>query len=333
MSEGNHIVTYKPWSGTGPFPTSQVGLIDLMKDMSAINSKNLEFTTRDGHVKGVLCDITLRAGREVTGSVVGIPNTWKMRNAFRKFHFLREAMFKKAGVTKREQGKYGQTLRPYADRLHAENGALYYNTGQFNPLDVDGAMNEDGSGDPTTLNMSAINGGEWTRTTLVAAEATAATGSDVDTWTIHVCDEHDSASSPWGSVGMIQAYIQDRMKEITPSSEETIDGPENPLALLASQSVTGGMVADVAEDQEEEAPPYDISDNGDAIRKEQLGLFKLIPYSNDSTNAFGDFTLKNVFLPAGFCFLSFDQTPTTLNAAGLEVQVDVKAIWECRDLA
>lgn len=333
MSDGNHVITYKPWQGSGPFPTSQVGLVDLFRDMSALNAKNHEFTTKDGHVKGILCDITLRAGREVTGSVVGIPNTWKMRNAFRKFHFLREAMFKKAGVTKREMGKYGQTMRPYADRLHSENGSLYYNTGQFVPYDVAGAMNEDGSGDPTTFSMTATNGGEWTYTTLVAAEATAATGSDVDTWTIHVCDEHDTASSPWSSVGMIQAYIQDRMKEITPASNESIDGPENPLALLASQSVTGGMIADVAEEQEEEAPPYDISDTGDAIRKEQLGLFKLIPYANATVDAFGDYKLKNVFLPAGYLFLSFEQTPTILNASSLEIQVDVKAIWECRDLA
>lgn len=325
---------YKPWDGsTSPYPSSQVGVINLFRDLSFVNSRNHDFTTSDGHVKGALVDITIRAGREVTGSVAAVPNSWNMRNAFRKFHFLREAMFRKAGVTKREQGKYGKTLRPYLDRLDAENGALYYNRAEFMPWKVSGSMEEDGSGNPLTIDMEKMEGGGWTHTTLVAAEATAATGSDVDTWTVHICDDHDTSSSPWTSVGMIQAYMQDREHPVTPGSDETIDGPQNPLALLASQSVTGGEVAAVAEDQEEISPPYDINNDGDTIRKQEVGWFKLLAYNNATTNMFGDFTLKNVFLPAGYCLLNFDQTVADLVGAGIQVMVDVKAIWECRDLA
>jgi hypothetical protein len=194
-------------------------------------------------------------------------------------------------------------------------------------------MNEDNSGNPLTIDMEKTDGGDWTYSTLVATEATAATGSDVDTWTVHICDDHDTANSPWASVGMIQAYMQDREHPVTPDSDESIDGPENPLALLASQSVTGGEVAAVAEDQEEEAPPYSLNTAGDTIRKQEIGWFKLLAYSNTTTNMFGDFTLKNVFLPAGYCLLNFDQTVGDLVAAGIQVMVDVKAIWECRDLA
>lgn len=331
--EGNHIMTYKPfYVSPGAWGSSHVVLFDTIRDISALNSKGHEYTTRDGHVKGVLCDITFRAGREVTATLVGVSNTWKMRNAFRKFHFLRDAMFRKAGVTKSERGAYGHTIRPYMDLKHAENGVLNYNTTESDPWDVNMTMSEVAGG-PQDLTYDKITGGTWNRSEFVAAEATAATGSDVDTWTVHICDEHNSVSSPWTSVGMINAYNQDRMSEVTPNPSSTIDGPENPLALLSSQSVTGGEVAAVAEDDELLAPPYDITDAGDSIRKVILGFVKLLPFQNDSANVIASKTVRNVFLPAGFLLVNFGETPATLNAALLEMQIDVKAVWECRELA
>lgn len=268
--EGNHIMTYKPFAvSPGSWGSSHCVLFDTIRDMSWLNSKGHEYSSRDGHVKGVLCDITFRAGREVTGTLVGVPNTWKMRNAFRKFHFLRDAMFRKAGVTRGERGTYGHTIRPYMDLKHAENAVLNYNTTESIPYDVNMTMTEVGGG-PVDLTYDQMTGGIWSRSDFVAAEATAATGSDVDTWSVHICDEHNSVSSPWSTVGMLQAYNQDRMTEVTPNASETIDGPENPLALLSSQSVTGGEVAAVAEDDELLAPPYDIADGGDSIRNKYL---------------------------------------------------------------
>ncbi len=44
-------------------------------------------------------------------------------------------------------------------------------------------------------------------------------------------------------------------------------------------------------------------------------------------------TIRNVFLPAGFLLINFGQGPAELNSALLQVQIDVKAVWECRDLA
>ena len=98
-------------------------LLDLMKDQSVNFSKNHQYTTDDGHLKGVLCDITVRYdGSTTTGvpfSILGLRNTWKLRNAVRKFHFLRNHMFREAGVSRSEMGTYGKTIRPYLDAKHA----------------------------------------------------------------------------------------------------------------------------------------------------------------------------------------------------------------------
>ena len=84
-------------------------------------SKSHEYTTSDGHLKGVLCDITVKYdGTNTAGrlfNIFGLRNTWKLRNAVRKFHFLRNHMFREAGISRSEMGTYGKTIRPYLDRF------------------------------------------------------------------------------------------------------------------------------------------------------------------------------------------------------------------------
>ena len=53
------------------------------------------------------------------------PNTWRMRNAFRKFHAYRELMFENAGVSKEERGRYGHTMRPYLNAGHKAEELLF----------------------------------------------------------------------------------------------------------------------------------------------------------------------------------------------------------------
>lgn len=99
---------------------SDLYYLNLTKDLSWLNSKNYEHTTRDGHVYGYLVDFTFVDQIDPDEDwdsneffLAGAPNTWKMRNAFRKFHFHRLEMFKDVGVTREEMGKYGRTIRPY----------------------------------------------------------------------------------------------------------------------------------------------------------------------------------------------------------------------------
>jgi hypothetical protein len=70
---------------------------------------------------------------------------------------------------------------------------------------------------------------------------------------------------------MIQSYNQDRMEVVTPDVLEAIN-LENPLASLVSNDATGGDVSDIAQAQEIETPPYDISDDGTSIATVTTGF-------------------------------------------------------------
>jgi len=328
-------LTYEPWKGNqGPGATnSEVVLFDLIKDMSMANSKGYEYTDRKGNLQGVLCDVEITSNVSLFGSLVGVPNSWKVRNAVRKFHFERESMFRRAGVRKSEMGKYGKTIRPYLDLCHYQDEGLGSGFSYWvAPLVHDrGICPTDGGF--TTVQFT---GGDWDRTTLVAADPDPTVNVGVvdsaDQWSICLMDEHDVPTAPWGCVGMTYAYNQDRMEVVTPGAEETIVA-NNPLALLASQSVTGGDVAEIAEDQELENPPYDILDGGDSIRKIGYGQVRCIPHTDGVTTMTATATIKNLFLPAGFLCIEFSQQifPGSGSSDFIGVKFDVHGIIDCKD--
>ena len=97
--------------------------INIARDLSRMNSKNEEITTRDGHVFGYLCRFKIQASAASAWSAYTAPNTWKMRNAFRKFHAYRDMMFENAGVEGEEMGKYGKTMRPLLDINHKKDSS------------------------------------------------------------------------------------------------------------------------------------------------------------------------------------------------------------------
>ncbi len=334
-------LTYKPFQGAqSPAPTgSRVALFDLMRGMSIMNAKNYEYTDGKGNLQGVICDITLTSNDIISAEVSAIPNSWKVRNSVRKFHFLRQEMFRRAGVTRKEQGRYGKTLRPMYDLCHSDDvsgksGAAYnywMNNPQVFAPDCPSATTDGGY-----LSVQA-QGGEWTYSTLVAADpspdASGAEAESADEWTIHLMDGHDASGPPWGSVGMVLAYNEDRMEVVTPDAGETITA-NNPLALLKSQSVTGGEVAEVAEDQELEEPPYDITDEGDSVRKHNIGDLRVIPHTNSAGNDMSaTATLRNVFLPAGYVALEFNKVifPGSGEESFVDVRFDIHGIVDCKD--
>jgi len=329
-------LTYQPWKDNEvPLAsTSQTFLFDLIRGMSIMNSKNYEYTDRKGNLQGVLCDITITANTSLHGDVAGLPNSWKLRNATRKFHFLREEMFRRAGVTKSERGKYGQTLRPYFDLHHFEDASkttqfAYWETdpvqvGRKSPVDSNGL-----------LEAEYVIGGEWTRSQLVSADAEHSALAfpvsidSADTWDIYFADNNVANAPPWTAVGMMHSYNLDRMEVVTPDASETLT-PNNPLALLKSQTVTGGDVTEVAEEMELEAPPYDIKDDGDSTAKIFLEEYRLQATSESTT---GETTLRNVFLPAGYCTIGSNLMLTPGSGTGeyLQVRFDVHGIFDCKD--
>ncbi|MDC0465121.1 hypothetical protein OAN31_05870, partial [Pseudomonadales bacterium] len=298
----------------------------IARDIARVNSKNEEVTSRDGHVMGYICNFkwTLGGGNSVTLQTA--PNTWKMRNAFRKFHAYRDIMFENAGVEGGEKGRYGKTIRPLLDNLMDSSPV---GTNVLDPFTYTGAQTA--SGAPASR---IYEGGEWSYSQLATTpiyEEGVPVDPALDFWAdafnLHICDENvvsdfipGQSSGYYKSVGMIHSYNLDRMEVVTPTTAETISGPSNPLAaLISSGNQATGEVIDIAENLELEKPPYDLDDNGDSIFMNVEGY--------GETRSTGGTVSFSSFVPAGLCryFLPAEVT------ASLEITVLGKVL--CKDMA
>ena len=296
---------------------------NIAKNLAQVNARNEEITDRNGNLYGYWCKIvaiSIATAPDVL-AMAKVPNTWKVRNAFRKFHFAREHMFREAGVTKREMGKYGRTIRPYFSQDHQATSDA--------PLKL---------WDVGTNAAATAAGGEWTYTKLASSPSflegfTGTAGLPiVDSYTLTVLDDNlvDQTSTSldvttWTSVGMVESYNLDRMEEIpdaTPGS--AIQSPNNPLAALRNQSVTSGEVTEIAEDQEIEAPPYDTTAAGDSID----AVYRVFTIAGTTL---GGVALERSFglhfIPAGILSLTNGVT----NSASLHIEVIGKEL--CKDVA
>ena len=294
---------------------------NIAKDLATLNARNEEITDRQGNLYGYWCKIQTASAANDSLALSYCPNTWKVRNAFRKFHFARESMFRDAGVTKTEMGKYGRTLRPYFSQDHETSGdeSLFL-------------------WDPGTLAVAAATGGEWTYSTL-ASSPTVTSEEDmsdtdappVDEWTLTILDSHkqEAISSDgvktWESVAMVQAYNQDRMEEIPDATaDSSIVALNNPLASLRTQTLTTGEILEIATDQQLERPPYDVADTGDST--EACWDYMVV----GGTTAGATASMRNwglYFFPAGIITL----TNNASNSNALEIEVIGKEL--CKDVA
>jgi len=301
---------------------------NFTKDLSWMNSRNFEHTTRDGHVKGYFVDFDIVCKEAAPFVVTTAPNTWKMRNAFRKFHAYRDLMFRKAGITKKEMGKYGRTIRPFLSASQVD--VSYPDPGL---PQVPTVTEED-----TLVPLGCTDGNrEWTYTTfaneIAYSEGTDATSldSEADTWPVMICEENvkhqaSGTNMNFSKVGMIHSYNLDRMEVVTPDVDEVITSTGNPLSALIMQSSASGEVVDIAQDQELEAPPYDVDDAGDSINR------IVAEYGNTNTETLQVIRLRGIFVPAGIMAIDLaagadDLTETVLFLA------TVRAIVECKDVA
>ncbi|AXH79372.1 MAG: hypothetical protein [Circular genetic element sp.] len=310
-------------SYTDPFSGQDVILnkpyINIARDLSRMNSKNEEVTTRDGHVLGYMCTFKIITAAEGGVTLYSAPNTWKMRNSFRKFHAYRDIMYENAGVDmKSEVGRYGHTMRPLLDSRHVGD---YTDT--LTPLTVES--------DQTSVVF--YDEGDWTYTELATTPIYTAIANIApdekwaDNFNIHICEENqvvdDTArqSGYYTSVGMIHSYNLDRMEVVTPGADSVIDGPSNPLAaLISSGNQATGEVLEIAIEEELEAPPYDLADAGNSINEVVQGFSK--------TPSTGGTVMINAFVPAGLCRLFISDIS---NASTIEVTVLGKVL--CKDLS
>ena len=305
--------------------------VNLTKDLSWINSRNHQHTDNDGHVVGYWVDFTIVSETAANWTIFTAPNTWKMRNAFRKFHAYRDHMFKEAGVSKSEMGKYGRTIRPYLEpgmytaTVDAGAPVVYDENNVLVPIGCTDTERE------WTYSSLASNPG-YLEYESIDSIASATTMGLSDEWKLTICDDNVVQESIGGSArvesyitaGMIHSYNLDRMEVVTPTDEEVISGPNNPLAALRFQGPASGEVIDITEDQELEAPPYDIRDAGDSTDI----IINDITRTNSATLSIAK--LKNVFIPAGIFRLNAN---ASIPSDGALVMVDVKGWSYCKDLA
>ncbi len=285
--------------------------LNIARDLSRLNSKNEEITSRDGHVFGYMCEFTLNGG---SIALYRASNSWKMRNSFRKFHAYRDMMFDNAGVEGDEMGRYGKTMRPYLDIGHIGGTELIPQTYTSAGSDL------------------LLDGGEWTYTQLATTpifgqgpRPSTTLEPWADAFPIHICEENgeevppsDEASGTYNSVGMIHSYNLDRMEIVTPGTADALASPTNPLAALrASGNQATGEVLDIAIDQELELPPYDQADNGDSIQTVNGGFVT-------ATSEFATVRFT-AFVPAGLARVVLGG-PTSLN-----IRVVGKVL--CKDMA
>jgi len=294
---------------------------NIARDLAAVNARNEEITDRKGNLYGYWCKIQTTSAANDILLMAWVPNTWKVRNAFRKFHFAREHMFREAGVTKREMGKYGRTLRPYFSIDHQTSG-------DQSPR----------SFDPGSLSAVDLAGGTWTYTKL-ASVPTFETGTEagstdlalVDEWSLTILDSNRVQATSaagiktWTSVAMVQSYNQDRMEEIPDATaDSSIVSPNNPLAALRSQDLTSGEITEIAEDQQLEAPPYDILDSGDSTE----AMFDYMPMGGTTAGSTASIRSWGLyFFPAGIIAL----TNVVNSSNALQIEVIGKQL--CKDVA
>ena len=298
---------------------SGVQYINLARDLSWMNSRNHEHTDRDGHVVGYLCNIKVHGTVSNTLTVGIAPNTWKMRNAFRKWHAYRNLMFTEAGVTESEKGRYGKTIRPFLDQS-MKSGTIK---------------------DPVGWDLTKQSQ-EWSYTQIAAAPGfgTGATGTNsediVDFYELNICGVNQVSSTAsttgaqyYSSVVMIHSYNQDRQEVVTPTVDsETIEGQNNPLALLRQGgSVSGGEVMDIVEDQELEKPPYDITDNGWSTQLAISDITQVNP-GYDGNNSIPVLRTMTCFVPAGLIALSASAADS-----GASLLIEVIDTVLCKDMA
>jgi hypothetical protein len=312
-----------------------ISYLNIARDLSRINSKNEEITTRDGHVYGYLCRFTVEAGSAGTAfSLYTAPNTWKMRNSFRKFHAYRQMMFDNIGAEGNEIGRYGKTMRPLLD------------TGM--PSDDSRTLTAFTADSTHQSPFVPYSAGEWSYTQLATTPLNTDRTDNLDpagpqiTWAdafyLKICEENefdvggtDHFSGLYSKVGMIHSYNIDRQEVVTPGIDPAtgepvepgtiIDGPSNPLAAIrATGNRAGGEVIELIKDQELELPPYDIEDNGNSIDTPMQALVQV-----PTTAGTKSFT---AFVPAGLARLYVNNTD---NASRIEVEVLDKIL--CKDMA
>lgn len=221
-------------SGTTDLATSY---INLAKDLSALNRKGFEQTTKKGVPLVYHCKLTLYRNMNVDRPntvITALPNVaaqnWVTRNAAVKLHAAREKMFSNAGIRKRDRGRYDKTIR-YGWSAHNQTWAV--------PLFLDGTN--------TYTDL-----GEWDLSKIAIDQDTELVPTLFGT----IFDE--SAATTGNSFNLMNAYLNSRrkIKDDDADDDEGVATHSIMRSMFNVEDSTDDELAEIAEDNQD-LPPYD----------------------------------------------------------------------------
>lgn len=260
-----------PISGTG-----RTGFINLVKDYSALNRKNMRHTDNKGYplVYYVQVEAIGETTNNHTVEIFTAPETWVLKNSVRKWHAARNMMLERVGQLG-QVGEYGKTIRPYLSVAHATlgldavptNGKLNYET-TYNGGGVSPVYSEATS---AAVAYTSMNGGEWTYTKIAATtdqEEGGYVDFTVDDYELVLTGDHNSDTGDgtnnvrrYTHVSMMRSYLESRRNASaviqTTDGGGTIQAEPNPLVNLMADSASVGEVKEIVQDLQREKPPYD----------------------------------------------------------------------------
>ena len=252
----------------------RVGWVNLPRQFSAINRKNMRHTDNKGYPLSYVVEVEA-IGDTTQGHTVEIftaPETWVLKNAVRKWHIARNEMLDRLGMLGKV-GEYGKTIRPYLaighraagdaiPTLYGLNHAVSYSGGD---QDNDVAYHES----VASVSSTTTNGGEWTYTQIAAAaDAEEGEYNVNDKYHLVLTGDHNGNEGGDGGqrriftdVSMMRSYLESRRNASTIVQNEggggTIQDEPNPLVNLISDRSSVGEVKEIVKDIQREKPPYD----------------------------------------------------------------------------
>jgi hypothetical protein len=252
-----------PISGTG-----RTGFINLVKDYSALNRKNMRHTDNKGYPLAYYVQVEAigETSNNHTVEIFTAPETWVLKNSVRKWHAARNMMLERVGQLG-QIGEYGKTIRPYLSVAHATlgvdavptNGKLNYETTYASNTEATSAA----------VAFTSMNGGEWTYTEIAAtADGEEAYSAANDRYHLVLTGDHNSDDGSettsrrfFTHVSMMRSYLESRRNASaviqTTDGGGTIQAEPNPLVNLMADSVSVGEVKEIVQDIQREKPPYD----------------------------------------------------------------------------
>ena len=253
-------------TASSPLPGGRNGFVNLVRDYSALNRKNMRHTDNKGYGLCYVVEVegigSTSAAQEI--QIFTAPENWVLKNAVRKWHIARNQMLDRLGMLG-EIGEYGKTIRPYLTVAHAA-----YQGDATPDLYAPNYETTWSSGNESTspaVQKAALVGGEWTYTEVAAtADSEEAAYSEPDRYHLVLTGDHNSDDGVSGSrhtythVSMMRAYLESRRNQSSVIQDQTgggtIQSEPNPLVNLMADSLSTGEVKEIVQDIQREKPPY-----------------------------------------------------------------------------